>query len=226
VAEAIEQARQARRDDESWPGVHYLWAQHPISEWLRDRVLTHFGRHTAPVLRSPELALAERAVVMMGLVPNRKGQSLLVDWQVAVLRDNQPPVLEAFDAFRERAGLKAGSLPNPGKPIALESLQIDLEPAVQHMRAHIQQRQQAFAASMSERLHDTLRNLKHLQERQIEQLELRLEKQGGLENLRKGKRDRRVGQIRRVFDEYETWVCDSLQTEPHPHIQVLAVVVR
>lgn len=226
VAEAIEQARQAKRDDESWPGVHYLWAQHPISEWLRDRVLTHFGRHTAPVLRSPELVEGERAIVMMGLVPNRKGQSLLVDWQVAVLRGNQPPVLEPFDAFSERVGLKAGTLPNPGKAMELESLQTDLQTAVKHMQAHMQQRQQVFAAEMSERLHDTLRNLKHLQERQIEQLELRLERQGGLENLRQGKRDRRVGQIRRVFDDYEIWVRDTLQTEPHPYIQVLAAVCR
>ena len=59
------------------------------------------------------------------------------------------------------------------------------------MQAHIQQRQQAFSAEMSERLQETLSNLKHLQERQIEQLELRLEKQGGLENQRQGKR---VGQ--------------------------------
>ncbi len=226
VAEAIEQARQAKREEESWPSIHYLWAQHPISEWLRDRVLTHFGRHTAPVLRSPQLAEDERAIVMMGLVPNRKGQSLLVDWQVAVLRGNQPPVLEPFDAFRERAGLKAGTLPNPGKAIELEPLQADLQTAVQRMQAHMEDRQQAFAAEMSERLHDTLRNLKHLQERQIEQLELRLEKQGGLENLRQGKRDRRVGQIRRVFDDYETWVRDTLQTEPHPYIQVLAAVQR
>ena len=226
VAEAIEKARQAKRDEESWPRVHYLWAQHPISEWLRDRVLTHFGRHTAPVLRSPRLAQDERAIVMMGLVPNRKGQSLLVDWQVAVMRGKQPPVLEPFDAFRERAGLKAGTLPNPGKAFALEPLQADLQTAVQQMQAHMQQRQQAFSAEMSERLQETLSNLKHLQERQIEQLELRLEKQGGLENLRQGKRDRRVGQIRRVFDEYETWVRDSLQTEPHPYIQVLAAVQR
>lgn len=226
VAEAIERARQAKRDEESWPRVHYLWAQHPISEWLRDRVLTHFGRHTAPVLRSPHLAEGERAIVMMGLVPNRKGQSLLVDWQVAVLRGDQPPVLEPFDAFRERAQLKAGTLPNPGKAIALEPLQTDLQSAVQDMQAHMQRRQQAFSAEMGERLKETLSNLKHLQERQIEQLELRLERQGGLENLRAGKRDRRVGQIRRVFDDYETWVRDSLQTEPHPYIQVLAALVR
>ena len=94
------------------------------------------------------------------------------------------------------------------------------------MQDHMQQRQQVFSQEMTARLQDTFANRKRMQERQIEQLELRLDKQGGLENLRQGKRERRVGQIRKVFDEYETWVRDSLQTEPHPYIQVLAVVVK
>ena len=90
----------------------------------------------------------------------------------------------------------------------------------------MQQRQRTFAEEMTTRLQDTLTNLKRLQERQVEQLELRLDKQGGLQNLRQGKRAHRVGQIRQVFDEYETWVRDTLQTEPHPHLQVLAAVCK
>ena len=108
----------------------------------------------------------------------------------------------------------------------LESLQVDLQTAVQSMRSHMEQKQQEFAAHTASRLQHTLTSLQRLQERQIEQLELRLERQGGLENLRRGKRENRVGQIRRVFDEYESWVRDSLQTEPHPYIQVLAAVRR
>ena len=226
VVEAIEKARQAKREEDSWPAIQYLWPQHPICEWLRDRVLTHFGRHTAPVLRSPKLAEGERAIVMMGLIPNRKGQSLLVDWQVAVLCGKEPVRFEPFDAFCERAGLRAGELPNPAKSLDLAPLQADLQLAVAQMQVHMEQRQLAFASDMDGRLQDTLTKLKRLQDRQVEQLELRLEKQGGLDNLRQGKRERRVGQIRRVFDEYETWVRDSLQTEPHPYIQVLAAVAR
>ena len=226
VAEAIEKARQAKLDEESWPAIHYLWPQHPISEWLRDRMLTHFGRHTAPVIRSPKLAEGERGVLMMGLIPNRKGQALLVEWKVAVLRGASPVELEAFDVFCARADLRAGGLPNPGKAFDLNSLQADVSTAVSAMRAHMKQCQETFASDMTARLDETLKQLKKLQERQIEQLELRLDRQGGLANLKQGKRDRRVGHIRRVFDEYETWVRDTLQTEPHPYIQVLAAVCR
>ncbi|MCB1630024.1 MAG: hypothetical protein KDI48_20010, partial [Xanthomonadales bacterium] len=131
-----------------------------------------------------------------------------------------------FDAFRSRAGLSAGTLANPGKSVQTEQMQQDLRLAVGAMNQHMRQRQQVFASELAERLQQTLANLKQLQDKQIAQLELRLSRQGGLENLRQGKRERRVGQIRRVFDEYEAWVRDTLQTEPHPYIQVLAAVCR
>ena len=226
VAEAIEKARQARAEEHSWPAVHYLWPQHPIVEWLRDRVLTFFGRHSAPVIQSDRMADDERAIVLMGLIPNRKGQPLLVDWQVAVLRRDAPIVLEPFDAFCARAGLTAGQLPNRGRALDTESLQKDLAIAVAHMQSHMRLRQQTFAAEMADRLRDTLANLKRLQGQQIEQLELRLQASGGVANLVQGKKEKRVVQIRKVFDDYETWVRDTLQTEPHPYLQVLAAVCR
>jgi superfamily II DNA or RNA helicase len=225
IAAAIERARQARREEDSWPDLHYLWPQHPISEWLRDRVLTRFGRHTAPVLRSAALAEGERAFLLMGQIPNRKGQALLVDWQVVVLREGTT-TLEDFEAFCKRAGLAAGALPNPAQALDLTPLQADLKAAVAAMTRHLEQRQRTFSADLEARLQSTLEALRQLQARQIEQLERRLQQQGGLETLLAGKRERRVGQIRRVFDEYAAWVRDSLQTEPQPHIQVLAAVRR
>jgi hypothetical protein len=74
MAQAIEQARQAKADEESWPALHYLWPQHPIMDWLSDRVLTAFGRHRAPVIQCPQLIDGEQAFLLMGLIPNRKGQ--------------------------------------------------------------------------------------------------------------------------------------------------------
>ncbi|MCX7201329.1 MAG: ATP-dependent helicase, partial [Burkholderiales bacterium] len=119
MAEAIESARQAKAEEDTWPKLHYLWPQHPIMEWLGDRVLTHFGRHRAPLLLSPHLEPGEQAFIMMSLVPNRKGQPLLVDWRVATRRFGAPGagefVLESFDVFVARARLKAGKLPNPGQ---------------------------------------------------------------------------------------------------------------
>ena len=48
----------------------------------------------------------------------------------------------------------------------------------------------------------------------------------GSANLHQGKQEQREQQIHRVFDDYRTWVRDSLETEPHPHLQVLAAVLQ
>src|SRR4030095_11820827 len=148
VKQAIEQARQAKGEDETCPQLHYLWPQHPIVEWLVDRVITLFGRHRAPVLQSHHLQPGEQAFVMLGLVPNRKGQPLLGRWQVACRHPGQPFTLDLYDAFVQRAGLKAGQLPNPGLSAPLQDLQAVLPEAVACMRQHMVQRQATFAAQM------------------------------------------------------------------------------
>jgi superfamily II DNA or RNA helicase len=222
LKQAIEQARQAKAEDETWPQLHYLWPQHPIVDWLVDRVITRFGRHGAPVIQSHSLQPGEQAIVMMGLVPNRKGQPLLVDWRVACRLPGQPFTLEPYEVFVQRAGLQAGRLPNPGVNSPLQDLQAALPEAVARMRLHMVQRQAAFAGEMQQRLQGTLADLERLQNEQVQQLELRLEKQ--LEQVRRSQFERRSRVIRRVFDEYRQWVEDTLSTEPEPYLQVLAAV--
>jgi hypothetical protein len=226
VAQAIETARQARAEEDTWPRLHYLWRQHPIMEWLGDRILTHFGRHRAPLLQSASLHPDEQAFILMSLVPNRKGQPLLVEWRIATRRGDGDFSLEAFYPFVTRAGLKAGGLPNrghtPGLDATTKSMQQALPKAVQLMHAHMVRQQAEFSSRLTERLHDTLADLERLQGRQIEQLKLDLENQ--LETVKRGRFEQRSQQINRVFDDYRQWVQDTLTTEPQPWIQVLAAL--
>ncbi len=227
MATAIETARQAKAEDDTWPKLHYLWPQHPVLEWLGDRVLNHFPRHSAPVVQDHKLRPDEQAFVLMSLVPNRKGQPLLVEWQVACrVGSSGTFTLEPFAKFSQRAGLQAGGLPNRGTSEVLASttqaLQAALPDAVATMRAHMLQLQGEFSAQSSRRLAGTLEELKRLQDRQIEQLTLRLESQ--IETVKRSRFERRSQQIGRVFDDYREWVKDTLTTEPQPWIQVLAAV--
>jgi hypothetical protein len=174
------------------------------------------------VIQSHHLHPGEQAFVMLGLVPNRKGQPLLVDWQVACCHPGQPFTLEPYDIFVQRAGLKAGQLPNPGLSTPSQEMQAALPEAVACMRQHMVQRQAAFAAQMQQRLQGTLADLERLQAAQVQQLELRLANQ--LEQVRRSQFERRSRVISRVFDDYRQWVEDTLSTEPEPYLQVLAAV--
>ncbi len=223
---AIETARQARAEEDTWPQLHYLWSQHPIMEWIGDRVVTHFGRHKAPLLQSHLLAPNEQAFILMSLVPNRKGQPLLVEWQVATRVGQGAFTLETFDAFAARAGLKAAGLPNRGHTDSLTTLQAHMQQAlpqaVHTMHQFMVQRQQDFSAQLTQRLEGTLAELQRLQAKQMEQLTLELDKQ--LETVKRGRFEQRSQQITKVFDDYRQWVHDTLTTEPQPWIQVLAGV--
>ncbi|WP_297725004.1 DEAD/DEAH box helicase [Limnohabitans sp. Rim8] len=227
VAEAIEKARQARAEEDTWPQLHYLWAQHPIMEWLGDRVLSQFGRHSAPLLLSVQLQPGEQAFVLMSLVPNRKGQPLMVEWQVATRVGEQGAFqLEAFENFAIRAGLQANRLANRGQGTAYQSvaspMQAALPEAVATMHTFMEQQQKQFAAQLNARLQSTLAELKHLQDKQIVQLELRFENQ--IETVKRSRLETRTRQIGHVFDDYRQWVQDTLTTEPKPWIQVLAAL--
>ena len=224
VAESIETARQARAEDDTWPHLHYLWPQHPIMDWLLDRVLTQFGRHRAPVIQNPYLELGEQAFILMGLVPNRKGQPLLVDWQVATRKAGGAMQLENYDSFVVRAKLKADVLPNRGIAFDTTDLQAELPEAVAAMRAHMIARQCVFDGDIKARLAGTLAELEVLQGKQVQQLELRLENL--LEGVRESKREQRSKQINQVFDEYRQWVADTMTTEPQPYIRLLAALTR
>ncbi len=227
IAKAIEQARQAKDEQESWPQLHYLWPQHPVMEWLGDRVLSHFGRRSAPLLQSARLKPGEQAFVLMSLIPNKKGQPLVVEWQVAT-RDGHSGQfgLEPFEAFAQRAGLQAGAWPNPGANAAYLSnashMQAALPEAVAAMHQYMTTQQKTFATQLNARLENTLAELKQLQDKQIQQLELRLENQ--IEAVKRSRFESRSRQIGRVFDDYRQWVQDTLTTEPKPWIQVLAAV--
>jgi hypothetical protein len=226
MALAIEEARQAKAEEATWPQLHYLWPQHPIVEWLGDRVLTAFGRHSAPVLHSAKLAPGEQAFILMSLVPNRKGQPLLAEWQVACRIGESGNggkfSLESFDTFVARAGLQAGALPNSNKALPMVELQAALPGAVKQMKVHMAALQRSFASAMTTRLEGTLAELERLQSRQVVQLTLQLE--NVIEGVARSRFEQRTRQINRVFDDYRAWVADTLTTEPQPYIQVLAAV--
>jgi superfamily II DNA or RNA helicase len=214
IIEAMDEARQAKAEDDTWPKVQYLWPQHPIAEWLSDRVISQFRGHKAPVIHSPHLPAGEWAFVLSGSIPNRKGQAVVVDWQVAVRQTDGAFALEPFATFAARAGLAAERLPNAERPVP-EGLQAALPAAVAAMRAHMVTAQQAFTAKTRPVL-----------ERRLVELDLLRDKQLALHFDEAPKSLARKQEIEKDFEAYRDWIRDTMETEPQPFVQVAAAVVK
>ncbi len=223
VEESIQRAREEDRQGAAWPDIQYLWPQHPVSQWLIDRVIGGVGRRRAPVMTSPHLAAGECAFLMLGLIPNRKGQPVIVEWKAVVRNGEEDFEFEGFDDFCRRAGLQVRNLPNANKAVDLETLQQSLGDAVATMQLFVEEQVRHFSAARHVEVKDKLAQLDELRGAQEHQLELRLEKV--LESVRQSRKARRLKDIDDVFQEYGQWIEDSLEIEPVPFVQVLVAVV-
>ncbi len=65
--------------------------------------------------------------------------------------------------------------------------------------------------------------LDDLKARQLRQLELRLERSGEAEAFKRRRKEQGRREIDTIFDEYLTWIEDTMTTEAQPWIKVVCV---
>lgn len=217
--------KRSREDETAWPRVHYLWELNPVVEWVNDKVVAAFGRHQAPVLTlDGGLAPGEVVFVISGLIPNRKGHPLVHRWFAVPFRDGHLQEVEPFEALVQRTGLGRHPFPNRGDSVDVDSLKALLPAAVEAAHRWMRDRRQEFEAHINEKLNEQYRALERLREKQYVQLELRFENTRQLASVAQGRKERERREIDQIFDEYLEWVEETMTTEEHPYLQVVAAV--
>ena len=215
----------SRRDEAAWPAVHYLWRLNPVVGWLNDRMTAAFGRHEAPVLAGvPGLAADEAVFVLSGLVPNRRGHPLLYEWVAVTYRGERHEALLPFDELLARTGLGRRAVANRGRQADLPALRGLLPDAVERARERVVKRRNDFETRVNDKLNRELAALDALKARQVRQLELRLERSDQSEAFKHAREQRARRDIDTVFDEYLTWVEETMTTEPQPWMRVACVM--
>jgi len=210
----------ARREENAWPRLQYLWPLNPVVQWAQDKGRAAFSRHTAPILTLVEgLPDDEAVVVVSGLIPNRRSQPLVHRWFAARFRDGRFHALEDFGDFARRIRLGRRRLPNRSVPADLEALRALVPDAVDRTRAAMLQRRKAFEDRIDVQLQRELDRLEQLRGRQLEQLELDFGKPSQRTQL-----DQKKRRAQAIFDHYLEWVEDSMTTEPVPFLQVIAAL--
>jgi hypothetical protein len=212
----MREIRACRKEDQRWPRVHLLWQQQPAMEWLHDKILYAFGRHDAPVVGVPALRPGESIVIATGILPNRKGHPLIQRW--AGIRFEGDTLRERLElsALIERTRLGRDEIPNPAADGDLSQLQRLIGPAVDAMREELRQARRAFDDSVRPELDRQLERLVAFRDTRNAQLELRFEKLSHVRDAEKRK-------VANLYEEYKTWIRDTLTTEDHPSIRVAAI---
>lgn len=231
-----EEIRRSRQDENAWPKLHYLWPQHPAIEWLQDRLLAQVARHSAPVLALPDTDAVQSALgpdecvfLVSGLIPNRKAHPVIWEWFAIRCplghQAQQDSTVMAAEKWLAQLGLSQ-KLPNRAQPVDMSRLEALRKPSIEAVSAQMETLQQAYTQEREPELKRQLEALEALKGAQIRQLDLQLENSGQADNFKIARREERLKRIEKVFDDYRTWVRDTLTIEPLPYIQIIAAFVR
>jgi len=214
---------QCRKEDRAWPKLHLLWEQHPVAEWINDKVVAAFRRHEAPVLTIPDsLKMGESIFVVSGLIPNRKSHPLIHRWFGMRFRGDKFDEALEFDDVIRITGLGQKRLANPRGEIDVSHLTSLLPAVVSQSRELMTKARQEWEDANNVKLNEHLARLEGLRERRHAQLELDLG--GETSSLRRNRRDNRRREIDKLFDDYLEWIQETMTTEDKPYLRIAAVL--
>jgi superfamily II DNA or RNA helicase len=120
LADAVNQREANEETGTAWPEIHHLGPQHPVLEWIADKVLYRLKRDEAIALACD---VPEPALLVSGVWSNKLGEPIAADWLAATVEDGLVTFEDMHSALG-RAGVRAGMV-NPewtGDLSALESL--------------------------------------------------------------------------------------------------------
>ncbi|POZ50727.1 DEAD/DEAH box helicase [Methylovulum psychrotolerans] len=225
---AIETAiNESRQSEQSWPVVHYLWEQHPVFQWLNNKVAGGFKRQQAPVIvAGAKLAKGEVIYITYSLIANQKGQPLIQRWLGIGFINGQFNGIDALEEVLKRIGLSQG-LPNSGEASSVfNQLAAQLPEVVKQTKQQMTLYRKAFEQENRPKLDAQLEKLKILENKHVEQLDLSVQTSEQLAAIKDKRYQEEKAAIRSRFEEYRQWIQETMNTEDHPYIQIVAAIVQ
>ena len=223
-AAIMNEIKRTRKEEDTWPKLQLLWDLHPVMRWLTDKLLAIFGRQQASVLTlSDKLKVGETIFILYGIIPNRKSQPLIASWMGVRFLSGQFDAVMDFQDILARTELDRNKIPNQSRPFDKERLKKMLPVALAKGEERMHERRREFEAAIDGKLNAQIKELDRLKQKQFIQLELDFA--DAAPNSRTlDKKQQKQREIDRIFNEYWSWIENSLLTEDVPYIRVVAVL--
>ena len=213
-----------RESENSWPEIQLLWEQHPMLEYLNDKVLASFARQQAPVIEMGEDLPGDECVFLVyAVIPNRKSQPVLYSWYGVQYKDGNFVSIQPIQYWIEKLALNRNNRPNPQHPVDQEYFQIMISDVVERTKEAILEERLAWENKYNPKLNEHLEALEKLRGEHIQQLEFDFGDRIMGERTRDEKAQRERA-IDKMFDDYLTWIEDTMTTEKKPYIRIAAVL--
>lgn len=217
----------SRNDELAWPKQHYLWSKHPVTEWLQERMFGNTGRHEALVMGlNTDLEKGESIFLVSALIPNRKANPVIWSWYAVYCKKSEITKVTSLEECLEQYDFANKARPNTTKEVDIASLEALRTSVVDVVKKEVLKEREAFDDKHAPILIEQLDELEKLRGKQEEQLELALSQSKQGAHFKDARKNKKMKHIEEVFTSYEQWIADSMETEPAPYIQLIAVLAR
>jgi superfamily II DNA or RNA helicase len=210
LEDAVNAKADAGETGTAWPEVHYLGPQHPVLDWLADKILYRVERNEAIALPA---AVDAPTILVSGMWSNRLGEPIAASWLAATVEDGLVTFADLFETLAA-AGVDAGMV-NPSWTGELDQLGAQLPTVVAAVEANLRDRMEGPLADVEARLVVTRKRLERWQS------DARALADGINSDVH---RRRRLADIERVTKQIEALIADHTPA-PSPLIRVLGALV-
>lgn len=218
----------------SWPELHLLWEQHPVCQWLLDRLLIHFGRGQAPLVISSHLGPSETMALFRGAMANKNGREVVVDWFAVCFDTAAAKVGAEFAGFTvlpladALAKANLAQLARTGKEADCGAvLQAFLPPCVEaataHMRDLRRQRGQTFAKDLTA-YHNELDEWAGSQYARLDKRADRINEDSPVFAAQMGRLKQEREKVRLLVEAEAQWLSRTMTTSAAPVLQLALVI--
>ncbi|MCK5133877.1 MAG: DEAD/DEAH box helicase [Candidatus Sabulitectum sp.] len=136
----------------------------------------------------------------------------------------QQRIVEDFGREEAPVRLLLASDVARGQESNTENLQELLKPAVQKAEEYMLNKRTEFESSINEKLQEQLDELDILKDRKLFNLETKFEKSKLLPQVKNSRKSREEREINKVFSQYLDWIEETMTTEKHAWVQVVAIL--
>ncbi len=210
-----QEIKNSRKNESAWSDIHYLWEQHPLLEWIKDKLLSNFDRLQAPVLKLNTLKSDELIYLISGLIPNKKAQPVINEWVGVKFKNNKFSSTITLEEVFEQTQIASKRFPNSAKEYDLSDIQNNINIAIEESTKYIQNLRDRYDDTMSTTILEHLEELDKLEERHIGQLKIDFNQES--------KRLQKQREIEKIFKDYHQWIKESMEIQREPFVQVIAV---
>ena len=210
LTDAINARAESGESGTAWPEIHHLAPQHPVLDWLADKILFRVARNEAIALPA---AVDGPTILVSGVWSNRLGEPIAAVWLAATVEDGLVTFADLFDVL-VTAGVRA-EMVNPAWIGNVAILQDQLPAVVAAVESNLIDRMEGPLADVHARLEAMRERLRHWQDHA----------RAIATNINSAPhRRRRLADIERVTEQIEMLIRDHTPAQT-PLIRVLGALV-